>query len=336
MPKYRGDWGAAVDPESEEYNPTLQDLADERLLQEEIGQELEYLDDLIRKPGKDPFSGDPDRARSPKEIWSALLNLKNKVRSLTDKKDRERVLVEIKGFEKAAIKLAIPFLAEQVNNFGWFVAEFEDPEKVLKARRKVLETEKEMRKLIEESKDFNAQERAAWLRDLGREKERFESYEREPLLYRERNIQIEILRELDGNWYGDKAKQKSIEDKIEILKTLAGQMRSPEDRRVCLVQIGWAENRLRDGREAYEKAKRETHWVGGRERGGRWAFEVLGVGPDASLDTVKKAYKRLISQKHPDRFASQSKEAQKSAGEETRRIIEAFSFLEKFYAGGKN
>jgi DnaJ-class molecular chaperone len=51
-------------------------------------------------------------------------------------------------------------------------------------------------------------------------------------------------------------------------------------------------------------------------------YEVLGVSPDASPDTIKKSYQHLILQHHPDK-----QNAASSAPERFIRITEAWSCL---------
>jgi DnaJ-class molecular chaperone len=54
-------------------------------------------------------------------------------------------------------------------------------------------------------------------------------------------------------------------------------------------------------------------------------YEVLGVSPDASPDTIKKSYQHLVLQHHPDK--QHSADAASSAPECFIRITEAWSCL---------
>ncbi|MBX6364039.1 MAG: J domain-containing protein, partial [Gemmatimonadetes bacterium] len=55
-------------------------------------------------------------------------------------------------------------------------------------------------------------------------------------------------------------------------------------------------------------------------------LSTLGLGPDASLEDIKRAYRELTKRWHPDRFAGEPA-LQAEATEELRRIVEAYRAL---------
>jgi curved DNA-binding protein CbpA len=57
-------------------------------------------------------------------------------------------------------------------------------------------------------------------------------------------------------------------------------------------------------------------------------FANLEVVPGSSWEEIKAAYKKLILRYHPDRFA-RDVEGQKIATQVTKRLNEAFEYLEK-------
>lgn len=59
-------------------------------------------------------------------------------------------------------------------------------------------------------------------------------------------------------------------------------------------------------------------------------FMTLGINPGSDFEEVKKAYKKLMSRYHPDRYAY-DKEAQKSATEKTQAINAAYNKLESYF-----
>lgn len=61
----------------------------------------------------------------------------------------------------------------------------------------------------------------------------------------------------------------------------------------------------------------------------------LGIHQGASLDEVKKAYRALITQYHPDKVAHLAPEFKKLAEEKTRELNEAWTLLEKQLSGGR-
>lgn len=56
-------------------------------------------------------------------------------------------------------------------------------------------------------------------------------------------------------------------------------------------------------------------------------YEVLGVDKNASVDDIKKAYKKLALKWHPDRFSNKSEQEKKDAEEKFKEISEAYNTL---------
>ncbi len=59
------------------------------------------------------------------------------------------------------------------------------------------------------------------------------------------------------------------------------------------------------------------------------ACKILGVGPDASWNEIKRAYKERIAMNHPDKVNHLSKELQDKAKELTLKLNTAFEILKK-------
>jgi DnaJ like chaperone protein len=62
------------------------------------------------------------------------------------------------------------------------------------------------------------------------------------------------------------------------------------------------------------------------------AYQVLGLTPNATQVEVKQAYRRLMSQHHPDKLAAKglSEEAMRLANEKTQQISKAYETIQKF------
>lgn len=77
------------------------------------------------------------------------------------------------------------------------------------------------------------------------------------------------------------------------------------------------------GRAAGERARAASNLAD--------AYEVLGVGPAASDDEVTLAYRRLMSQNHPDKLVAQGlpESMIAAAHERTQRILEAFETVKQ-------
>ncbi|MCQ2135572.1 MAG: molecular chaperone DnaJ, partial [Bacteroidales bacterium] len=56
-------------------------------------------------------------------------------------------------------------------------------------------------------------------------------------------------------------------------------------------------------------------------------YEVLGVSKDASLDDIKKAYKKMALKYHPDRHVNDSESEKKEAEEKFKEAAEAYDVL---------
>ncbi|MCR6495300.1 DnaJ domain-containing protein [Thermomonas sp. S9] len=59
-----------------------------------------------------------------------------------------------------------------------------------------------------------------------------------------------------------------------------------------------------------------------------WAYRVLGVREDASDAQIDRAYRRLISQYHPDRVAGAAPELRKIAEQKSREINAAYDRIQ--------
>ena len=61
----------------------------------------------------------------------------------------------------------------------------------------------------------------------------------------------------------------------------------------------------------------------------RWAYKTLLIEENASVEEIKKAYRKLAMQYHPDRIDSNDTMAQAQAAEKFRDINEAYKYLKK-------
>src|SRR5699024_5107342 len=88
----------------------------------------------------------------------------------------------------------------------------------------------------------------------------------------------------------------------------------------------------------------EGAWGGGattggppRQRDGQAAYAVIGVQPTDSDDTIKRAYRRLISENHPDKLAAKGlpESMREIAERKTREITAAYRTIEETRAAAR-
>jgi len=60
------------------------------------------------------------------------------------------------------------------------------------------------------------------------------------------------------------------------------------------------------------------------------AYKKLGVGPNASLDEIARAYKEKMRLSHPDKVTHLSEELQEKAKELTLKLNEAYDLIKKY------
>jgi uncharacterized membrane protein YkvA (DUF1232 family) len=107
---------------------------------------------------------------------------------------------------------------------------------------------------------------------------------------------------------------------------------------ILLVVLGfWALDRARNYFGMFKEAKtnrgRQQHDTSGtahQQTGSDQSpHEVLGIKVNATRAEIKKAYRQLINQYHPDKFAHLGAEFEKVAQDRTRRIVEAYEKLSR-------
>ena len=59
------------------------------------------------------------------------------------------------------------------------------------------------------------------------------------------------------------------------------------------------------------------------------AYEILEISPSASIDEIKKAYRKMAKKYHPDRVEHLGKEHKKGAEEKFKEVLKAYEQLQK-------
>ncbi len=89
----------------------------------------------------------------------------------------------------------------------------------------------------------------------------------------------------------------------------------------------WKESNDNRGRHKQQQSSQQSTSSIPKDR--IWALKVLGLSADAEEKSIKKAYRQLALQYHPDRQVDASEEEMKKSTEKFREIQEAYSILTK-------
>jgi len=79
----------------------------------------------------------------------------------------------------------------------------------------------------------------------------------------------------------------------------------------------------------YSKNKESNNNSSNNTKNEQYYYELLGLKYGASISDIKDAYKKLISQYHPDKVANLGPELQLLAQKKTKDINEAYQYFKK-------
>lgn len=83
-------------------------------------------------------------------------------------------------------------------------------------------------------------------------------------------------------------------------------------------------NRQGGGQSSSQEGRRKPG-----EKDDAFYYSILGLTPSASEADIRKSYRRLMSQYHPDRVATLGVDLQRAAAEKAKTINEAYQIIER-------
>lgn len=119
-------------------------------------------------------------------------------------------------------------------------------------------------------------------------------------------------------------------EKMKVLRRLAWSLHVSELQLMALLAMkGFAANAAAGGAGAYAHANGGRGWQPPPPmRGGPDPYTVLGVAHDADERTIKRAYRKLISEHHPDRLGSLPEDMRKRAEQRASEINAAWERIQ--------
>ena len=108
---------------------------------------------------------------------------------------------------------------------------------------------------------------------------------------------------------------------IKFLQLINEKLRLPKANLHRIIAIYQTFN---DSHESEAKEKWEDRKRSSRAKNSNHFHEILNISKNASIDEIKKSYRSLVKQHHPDVFANASEAQQKMAEEKFLKIQEAY------------
>ena len=203
------EFGALIDPGSEEYAPTMQEIDKERQVQKIVTAELSHIEWLLEKPMLDPYSGEEEKfhVTDPEIFWQDISYLRSDyLQQVNDPELQQGLAEKITRVENKVYKQFIPFIESKINTFGWQNSPLEKHlyQEKLSTEESVLDNFERAYKFFEQSK-ISKEEQIMFLSEIERLKEKFDRYQKEPTLFTferiEEELQEELLEFRDSDFY---------------------------------------------------------------------------------------------------------------------------------------
>lgn len=354
MPKKQRHFFEELDESSESFNPGKKEIKDDLQREELVSREISDLHyALSRSRSTNPFRNDDtyfeqeDEIHHPESLLEEVDRIRREIRQIRDRRARTALEKRMEGMEEQVIHQFEPYLSQQVFRAGsFFFSAAEDPKRFeIGVRAMTTRVKSELRdaKQTIQRWKLNEEQEQDLLAIISFESTRFEQYEREPYLWgcEEAIRRAESI--LQTTQITDIVDR---ENQVPRLGQEEEYLQIPEELHEALIEIEKYKNKLQDSdlqawihrchqsltqsidrliqlRRARTQSLRgdlPEAIVGGHA----WACQLLGIPESASLDDIRKAYRKQVIAIHPDH---QPPEKQSEATEKMKKLNRAMHIL---------
>ena len=320
-----------MNPGSELHDPSFEDLKAEEQTKGEILGLIHDIEDELRNPTQDPYSGEDSsyRAIDPEEFWERLARVREEeLPQITDRTIHKQLEQRIKKLEGQIYQHYVPFIDAQINLYGYHESPLEKHARPGRINLDELQSYFRGAELALEHYNPPAEDKQDFKAKLERLQQKFERYQSEPVLATFERVEDEIQTTIRRASFMVVPSIERIDDMIgkahhliEIAhRILNGETRDRYTQRArgLLSHLEWTKEAAEAPRDKQQRPDEPIK----ESKGIDWAWSLLGVNRGANKKDVRAAYRKLAQEFHPD--INKSPEAESTM----KRINEAYEQIE--------
>jgi len=207
MPRVpENEWGECLNPDSEEYTPSVSEIENDQRIKKAVSAELWDIEHELRHPQEDAYAGGKDKFRGtdPDELWDALSRIREDfLKKVVDPELRKELEQAVSKMERKVYVQYIPFIESRIHLFGWKASPLE------KHRRHQIIDPEEIKSYFNQARavlarsQLSDEEKIDFLSELDRIREKLDRYQREPTLFTFESIEEGLQKELEARRFMD-------------------------------------------------------------------------------------------------------------------------------------